>query len=72
MHIFAAYIRVSSDKQDVQRQTSAIQASGFPIAEWFRDDEGKNPRDQAERRPAFQAMLKAVEAGLVNVIVVDR
>ena len=51
---------------------SAIQASGFPIVEWFRDDEGKNPRDQAERRPAFQAMLKAVEAGLVNVVVVDR
>ena len=68
----AAYVRVSSDKQDTARQEKRIFATGLPIAFWFRDSIGKNPRDLPEKREAFQAMLKAVEAGLVDRIVVDR
>jgi DNA invertase Pin-like site-specific DNA recombinase len=45
MKIFAAYVRVSSDKQDTERQEQAILQTGHPIAQWFRDDEGRNPRD---------------------------
>ena len=51
MKTFAAYIRVSSDKQDTERQEQAILATGHPIAQWFHDDEGKNPRDLPEKHP---------------------
>ncbi len=68
----AAYIRVSSDKQETARQERRIKASGFTIAFWFRDAEGKNPRDQPDKRPDFQRLLKAVQAGLLDKIVVDR
>lgn len=63
----AAYIRVSSDKQDTQRQRDSISSfadrQGFSIAQWFEDAEGRNPRDQAHKRRAFQSLLKAVQAG---------
>lgn len=68
----AAYVRVSSDKQDTARQEKRIKATGLPIAFWFRDAIGKNPRDLPHKRPEFQRMLKAVEAGLIDKIVVDR
>jgi len=68
----AAYVRVSSDKQDTARQVKRIEAIGFPITFWFRDETGKNPRDLAHKRPAFQDMLKTVQAGLIGRIVVDR
>lgn len=68
----AAYIRVSSDKQDTERQEIRIRATNLPIAFWFRDNVGKNPRDLPHKRPDFQRMLQAVEAGLIDTIVVDR
>ncbi len=68
----AAYVRVSSDKQDTARQVKRIEATGLPIAFWFRDDTGKNPRDLPQKREAFQGMLKAVQAGLLGKIIVDR
>jgi len=68
----AAYVRVSSDKQDTARQVNRIEATGLPITFWFRDETGKNPRDLAHKRPAFQDMLKAVQAGLISRIIVDR
>jgi DNA invertase Pin-like site-specific DNA recombinase len=68
----AGYVRISSDKQDTARQEKRIAATGLPITLWFRDDTGKNPRDLAHKRPAFQAMLKAVEADLIGTIVIDR
>lgn len=67
----AAYIRVSSDKQDTMRQENGIKAN-WKIDRWFRDSEGKNPRDMPHKRPAFQEMLRAVEAGMIETIVVDR
>ena len=68
----AAYIRVSSDKQDTTRQEKRILATGLPVTFWFRDETGKNPRDLAHKRQAFQNMLKTVKAGLIGRIIVDR
>ncbi len=71
----AAYIRVSSDKQDVTRQRTNISAAagrlGQPIGQWFEDSEGKNPRHKAEQRKEFQRLLKAVKARAVDTIFVD-
>jgi DNA invertase Pin-like site-specific DNA recombinase len=71
----ASYIRVSRDTQDVERQRVSIaawaQRAGDEITLAFEDSEGRNPRDQAHKRPAFQRMLAAVQAGLVSRIVVD-
>lgn len=73
--MIAAYIRVSSDKQDVARQRESITdwatRNGHAIVHWFEDSDGKNPRDQAAKRPSFQRLLKAVESGLVTMIIVD-
>src|SRR5215813_13664064 len=66
----AAYIRVSSDKQDTTRQRESIERWGS-VDLWFEDSEGRNPRDLAHKRQGFQRLLKAVEAGLVSTIVVD-
>ena len=40
----AAYVRISSDKQDTQRQEERIKATGQTIDYWFRDNIGKNPQ----------------------------
>ena len=72
MKSIAAYIRVSSDKQDTLRQEKRILATEETISLWFRDEVGKNPRDLPEKREAFQQMLKAVQAGLICKIIVDR
>lgn len=66
----AAYVRISGDKQDTQRQKDSV--AKWDISIWFEDSEGKNPRDQAAKRKGFQQMLKAVQAGLISRIVVDR
>ncbi|NQT11722.1 MAG: recombinase family protein [Planctomycetes bacterium] len=68
----AAYVRVSSDKQDTERQEADIRASGIPIDLWVHDNEGKNPRDLPEKRPGFQKLLAGVRAGIFGTIVVDR
>jgi len=68
----AAYVRVSRDSQETKRQEDRIRAAKIPIVHWFRDDVGKNPRDLPLKRPEFQRMLKAVEAGLIDKIIVDR
>ena len=73
--MIAAYLRVSSDKQDVERQRKSIEVwserQGFAIAHWFEDSEGRNPRDKAAKRPEFQRLLSSVDSGLVSKIVVD-
>ena len=68
----AAYVRVSRDSQETARQEKRISATGIPIAFWFRDAVGKNPRDLPHKRAEFQRMLKAVEAGLIDKIIVDK
>ncbi|MEX0938323.1 MAG: recombinase family protein [Pirellulales bacterium] len=70
----AAYIRVSSDQQDTQRQRNSIEGwatRNESIALWFEDSAGRNPRDLPQKRKGFQQLLKAVEAGIVKTIVVD-
>jgi DNA invertase Pin-like site-specific DNA recombinase len=72
----AAYLRVSTDEQDTERQYAAIRSfearHGVAIARtfWFKDEGWA--RDQADRRPDFQRLMKLVEAGRVQWIVVDR
>jgi len=70
----AAYLRISSDKQDVTSQRENIERwarKNAPISLWFEDATGRNPRDQPHKREGFQRLLKAVETGLVDTIVVD-
>ena len=71
----AAYIRVSSDKQDGTRQRQNIQAwaerHGLLIEQWFDDTHGKNPRDLSSKRLDFQRLLKTVESGVLDAVVVD-
>ncbi len=62
-----AYLRCSTDAQDAQRQREAITALGIPVAQWFEDHES---RDKAEKRPAFQNLLRAVRARQVDTIIV--
>ena len=62
-----AYLRCSTDSQDTLRQREAIEQSGIKIEQWFEDHQS---RDKAHKRPAFQRLLKAVQAGQVDTIVV--
>jgi DNA invertase Pin-like site-specific DNA recombinase len=72
----AAYIRVSDDQQDTQRQYDAITAfearHGVTITRpyWF-EDRGW-ARDKADVRPEFQRLIGLAERGVVHWIVVDR
>jgi len=71
----AGYLRVSSDKQDVTRQRESIMrwaiGAGRTIDRWFEDSVGRNSRDMAHKRKGFQSLFRAVEAGLIDCIVVD-
>jgi DNA invertase Pin-like site-specific DNA recombinase len=70
----AAYVRVSDDDQEPQRQRDTIHAFEqrhgvtIPPAHWFEDLGWA--RDTADRRPAFQRLMGLVEAGKVKWIVV--
>jgi DNA invertase Pin-like site-specific DNA recombinase len=71
----AAYVRVSDDQQDTQRQYAALHAFEkrhgvtIPKQHWFKDEGWA--RDTADRRPDFQRLMKLAEAGRVKWIVVD-
>ncbi len=71
----AAYIRVSSDKQDTTRQRESVEAAaqqlGFTIDHWFQDSEGKNSRDLPHKRVAFKRMMAAVERRELKLVIVD-
>jgi DNA invertase Pin-like site-specific DNA recombinase len=72
----AAYVRVSTDQQDTERQYAGIRAFAkrndalIHKDHWF-EDEGW-ARDTADRRPAFNKLMKLATAGAVKWIVVDR
>jgi DNA invertase Pin-like site-specific DNA recombinase len=66
----AAYLRVSSDDQESERQREAILRLGLSIDHWYEDSVGHNPRDKAATRPDFQRLLKHVKSGLIDTIVV--
>jgi DNA invertase Pin-like site-specific DNA recombinase len=73
--IISAYVRVSSDKQDAERQRGTLREwatrNGLTIANWFADETGKNPRDLAWKRKDFNRLLDFVRAGGVQVVLVD-
>jgi len=70
----AAYVRVSDDEQDTERQHAAVRAflkrHGASVADgrWFADEGWA--RDKAAVRPAFNRLLGLAEAGKVRWIVV--
>jgi DNA invertase Pin-like site-specific DNA recombinase len=71
----AAYVRVSDDQQDTERQYAALRAFEkrhgvtIPKQHWFKDEGWA--RDTADRRPDFQRLMKLAEAGVVKWIVVS-
>ena len=66
-------MRVSDEIQDTARQHTSIREwasrHGLAITKTYDDEGGR--RHKAESRPGFQALLKAVESGSVDWIVVD-
>src|SRR5579871_1457611 len=72
-----AYLRVSSDKQEVESQREVIRtwlsSHGLTIGDggWYIDDVGKNSRHMAEKREGFQRLLHDVRAGRWDWVVVD-
>lgn len=72
----AAYIRVSTEQQDTERQYAAVSAFeqhygvSIPKQYWFKDEGWA--RDEADRRPDFQRLMKLAESGRVQWIVVDQ
>jgi len=66
---FVAYVRVSSDKQDAERQRATIKGwekqTETTIAKWYEDTTGHNPRDKADKRASFQRLIKDIEAGTI-------
>ena len=67
-HATVAYLRCSTDQQDTLRQREAIERSGVEIHQWLEDHES---RDRADKRRDFQRLLRAVQAGQVDTIVVQ-
>jgi site-specific DNA recombinase len=67
-----AYIRISSDKQDVESQKESIQRwldrHDLSVMTWYQD---VGARDLAFKRQDFQQLLRAVQAGLIDWIVID-
>ena len=74
--IGAAYVRVSDDDQDTKRQFAAIRSFEtrndvrIPKHYLFKDEGWA--RDKADRRPDFQRMMRLVEQGAIQWIVVDK
>ena len=70
-----SYIRVSGDKQEIERQLASIaafeQRHTIKIAQ-HHCYEDHMPRDLSEKRPDFQRMLKEVKTGTLRWIVVDQ
>jgi DNA invertase Pin-like site-specific DNA recombinase len=70
-----SYLRVSGDRQEFQRQQSALadfeqrHRVRIPQHHRFEDD---MPRDLSAKRPDFQRMLKAARAGSIKWIFVDQ
>jgi DNA invertase Pin-like site-specific DNA recombinase len=71
----AAYIRVSSDKQDVERQYADLadfeQRHAVKVAKHHRYEDHM-ARDLSDKRPDFQQMLKAAKAGAIQWIWIQR
>jgi DNA invertase Pin-like site-specific DNA recombinase len=70
----ASYLRVSGDRQEVERQLASRLAfesrHGVKISTQHQYEDHM-PRDLAAQRPDFQRMLAAVRAGLLQWIYID-
>jgi DNA invertase Pin-like site-specific DNA recombinase len=72
----AAYLRVSTDRQDTERQLASIRAFlerhgvSIPAAHWFEDHGWE--RDADAERPEFNRLLALARAGKLAWIVIDR
>jgi DNA invertase Pin-like site-specific DNA recombinase len=69
-----SYLRVSGDRQEVERQLAsraAFEKRHRVKVSPHHQYEDDMPRDLSDKRPDFQRMLKAVKAGLLQWIFVD-
>jgi DNA invertase Pin-like site-specific DNA recombinase len=68
-----AYLRVSDDDQDPETQRATIERwlekHGLTVGRWYVDKGWA--RHLADRRPEFQRMVRAVEAGKIDWIIVS-
>src|SRR5262249_39030433 len=69
----AAYVRVSTGRQDGERQRASIEAwaraRGYIVTTWF-EDHGY-PRDLPHRRPDFLRMIEAIKQDKFDILIVD-
>jgi DNA invertase Pin-like site-specific DNA recombinase len=74
--IGAIYLRVSGDRQELQRQQDSIavfeKRHGVQVPERHRYADHGYARDLSAKRPDFQRMLRAAQAGDIQWIVVDQ
>jgi DNA invertase Pin-like site-specific DNA recombinase/uncharacterized coiled-coil protein SlyX len=71
----AYYIRVSTDRQDTQRQQDTVNqwlaSHEVKIGPQFRFEDDGFERDRPDLRPEFQRMMKCAESKLIQWIIVD-
>jgi DNA invertase Pin-like site-specific DNA recombinase len=71
----AAYFRVSTDRQELQRQLDSVaafeQRHGVTISRQHRYEDHGFARDDSANRPDFQRLLGGVRAGTLGWVVVD-
>ena len=70
-----AYVRCSDEKSDAERQRETIRTwtakSGIEIKLWFEDTEGKNSRHESDKRQQFQQMMRLIETGGIDAVIID-
>jgi DNA invertase Pin-like site-specific DNA recombinase len=70
-----AYVRVSGEKQDVERQYADLAAfedrHGVKVAEAHRYEDHMS-RDLSDKRPDFQRMLRAAKTGVIRWVWIQR
>jgi DNA invertase Pin-like site-specific DNA recombinase len=72
----AAYVRVSGDRQELQRQLDSLSAfekrHKVKVADRRRYEDHGLPRDLSAKRPDWQRMMRAAESGALKWIAVDQ
>ncbi len=70
-----AYVRVSDEDSDPERQRETVRSwaekYSITISMWFEDTAGRNSRHKSDKRQHFQEMVKVIEAGGIDAVLID-